>query len=100
YRVMQTEGGSSTNPDLPSIPSLGEGAFGDLAGGGVLSFAAPATGLGRLLSIVLPDQQLTADEHINAWVATTGTFQPTFPKHMEELQFLTGPSIADVGGLP
>jgi hypothetical protein len=100
YRVMQTEGGTSTSPDLPSIPSLGEGAFGDLTGGGQLSFAAPAAGLGRLLAIVLPDQQLNADDHTSAWIAATGTFQPTFPRHNEELQFLTGPSIADVGGLP
>ena len=100
YRVMQTEGGSSTSPDMPSIPSIGEGAFGDLTGTGQLSFAAPAAGIGRLLAIVLSDQQLTADDHINAWVATTGSFQPSFPHHMEELQFLTGPSIADVGGAP
>src|SRR5213076_707992 len=100
YKVMQTEGGSSTSPDMPSIPSIGEGAFGDLTGAGQLSFAAPAAGIGRLLAIVLSDQQLTADDHIDAWVATTGSFQPTFPHHMEDLQFLTGASIADVGGAP
>ena len=97
---MQTEGGSSTSPDMPSIPSIGEGAFGDLTGGGQLSFAAPAAGIGRLLAIVLADQQLTADDHLDAWLATTGNFQPSFPHHMEDLQFLTGPSIADVGGAP
>ena len=102
YKVMQTEGGTSTSTDTPSVPGLGEGAFGDLTGTGAgpLSFAAPAAGLGRLLAIVLADQQLTADDHIAAWAATTGTYQPTFPHHMEELQFLTGPSIADVGGAP
>src|SRR5204862_385442 len=36
YKVMQTEGGSSTSPDAPSIPSIGEGAFGDLTGAGQL----------------------------------------------------------------
>ena len=97
---MQTEGGSSTSPDMPSIPSIGEGAFGDLTGSGQLSFAAPAAGIGRLLAIVLADQQLTADDHIDAWLATTGNFQPSFPHHMEDLQFLTGASIADVGGGP
>jgi hypothetical protein len=100
YKVMQTEGGSSTTPDTPSIPSIGEGAFGDLTGAGQLSFAAPGAGIGRLLAIVFPEQQLNADDHISAWVAQTGTFQPSFPHHMEELQFLTGPSIADVGGAP
>jgi hypothetical protein len=100
YRAMATEGGIATTPDPLSIPALGEGAFGDLSGAGVLSFAAPASGLGRLLAIVLADQQINADDHIAAWVAATGTYQPTFPHHMEDLQFLTGPSIADVGGLP
>ncbi|MEO6028931.1 MAG: S8 family serine peptidase [Candidatus Binatia bacterium] len=100
YKVMATDGGSSTSPDAPSIPGLGEGAFGDLTGtgSGPLTFAAPAEGLARLLAIVLADQQLTADDHVAAWAATTGSYQPTFPHHIEELQFLTGPSIADVGG--
>jgi hypothetical protein len=103
YRVMATEGYPPANSaDTPSIPGLGEGAFGDLTGtgSGGLSFAAPAAGLGRLLAIVLPDQQLTAADHVSAWVATTGSYQPAFPRHVEELQFLTGPSIADVGGAP
>src|SRR6185295_11034291 len=67
---------------------------------GALSFTAPAAGLGRLLAIVLADQQLTAEDHVSAWVAASGTFQPTFPHREEDLQFLTGPSIADVGGGP
>jgi hypothetical protein len=103
YRVMTTEGyPPSSSADTPSVPGLGEGAFGDLTGtgSGPLAFAAPAAGLGRLLAIVLADQQLTADDHIAAWVAATGQYVPAFPKHVEELQFLTGPSIADVGGVP
>ncbi|TMA79055.1 MAG: hypothetical protein E6J72_12460 [Deltaproteobacteria bacterium] len=65
YRVMQTEGGSSTSTDMPSIPSIGEGAFGDLSGGGQLSFAAPAAGIGRLAELpasrrgaAVPDRSL------------------------------------------
>jgi hypothetical protein len=92
----------STTPDTPSFASLGEGAFADLTGtgSGPLVFAAPATGLGRALAVVLPDQQLNADDHVSAWTATTGKYMPGYPHHMEELQFLTGPSIADVGGAP
>jgi hypothetical protein len=33
-------------------------------------------------------------------MAATSTYVPTFPNHVEDLQFLSGPSIADVGGLP
>jgi hypothetical protein len=100
YFVMATEGGTSTSPDTPSVPAVGEGAFGDLQGAGQLAFAAPAAGLARLLAIVVPEQQLNADDHISAWVASTSSYMPTFPHHVEDLQFLTGPSIADVGGLP
>src|SRR5207247_12831 len=72
YRVMATEGYPASNSaDTPSIPSLGEGAFGDLTGTGTgpLSFASPASGLGRLLSVVFPEQQLNCDDHLPAWTA-------------------------------
>jgi hypothetical protein len=99
YLVMATEGYPPTNsPDTPSVPALGEGAFGDLAGAGQLAFAAPAAGLGRVLAVALPEQQVSADDHLSAWIASTGQYVPAFPRHMEDLQFLTGPSIADVGG--
>src|SRR5439155_16531279 len=92
----------STTPDTPSCAALGEGAFADLSGSGFgpLAFAAPATGLGRALAVVLDEQQVNADDHVSAWVATTGKYLPGYPHHMEDLQFLTGPSIADVGGTP
>jgi hypothetical protein len=100
YRVMATEGGTSSSPDTPSVPAVGEGAFGDLIGAGQLAFAAPAAGLARLLAIVIPEQQPNADDHVAAWIASSGSYLPTFPHHIEDLQFLTGPSIADVGGAP
>ena len=86
--------------DTPSFASLGEGAFADLTGLGQIVFTAPASGLGRALAVVLPQQQVNADDHLAAWNTTTGNYLPTYPHHMEELQFLTGPSIADVGGTP
>src|SRR5438128_1031515 len=101
YLVMATEGYPASNsPDTPSFAALGEGAFGALAAPGVLAFAAPAAGLGRSLAVVLPEEQLTADDHTSAWVALTGKYLPAYPHHIEELQFLTGPSIAHVGATP
>ncbi|HYC00616.1 MAG TPA: FG-GAP-like repeat-containing protein [Candidatus Limnocylindrales bacterium] len=101
YNVMATEGYPPANSaDTPSFPNLGEGAFGDLNGTGALSFAAPAGGLARLLAVALPEQQVSAEDHIAAWNAQTGAFEPAFPQHQDDLQFLTGPSIADVGGTP
>ena len=101
YRVFATDADAgSTSPDTPSFASLGEGAFADLTGLGQIVFTAPASGLGRALAVVLPEQQVNADDHLAAWNTTTGNYLPTYPHHMEELQFLTGPSIADVGGTP
>src|SRR5438477_390675 len=101
YLVMATDGYPASNsPDTPSFAALGEGAFGALAAPGALAFAAPAAGLGRSLAVVLPEEQLTADDHTSAWVALTGKYLPAYPHHIEELQFLTGPSIAHVGATP
>ncbi|HXC51235.1 MAG TPA: FG-GAP-like repeat-containing protein [Candidatus Limnocylindrales bacterium] len=101
YNVLATEGYPAANSaDTPSITNLGEGAFGDLAGLGELSFAAPSGGLMRLLAIVIPEQQITAEDHVGAWNARTGEWEPAFPRHNDDLSFLMGPSIADVGGTP
>jgi hypothetical protein len=59
YRVMATEGGTSSSPDTPSVPAVGEGAFGDLVGAGQLAFAAPAAGLARLLASSSPSSSRT-----------------------------------------
>jgi hypothetical protein len=89
--------GSQT--DGPSIASVGGGALGRLGGrSSSLSFAMGATGLKRLLDIVLPDQQLGAEDHLDVWDATTGTFEPGFPAAMNDLMFFTTPAIADIDG--
>src|SRR5439155_182943 len=80
YLVMATDGYPASNsPDTPSFAALGEGAFGALAAPGALAFAAPAAGLGRSLAVVLPEEQLNADDHTSAWVALTGKYLPAFP---------------------
>lgn len=85
--------------DGPSIASLGGGVLGRLAGpSSPMSFAMGATGLKRLLDIVLPDQQLGAEDHLDAWDATTGTFEPGFPARMNDLMFFDTPAIADIDG--
>jgi hypothetical protein len=85
--------------DGSSIASLGGGVFGRLAGpGSKLAFAMGATGLRRLLDVVLPEQQLAAEDHIGAWDATTGTYEPGFPAQMNDLMFFNTPAMADVNG--
>jgi hypothetical protein len=63
-----------------------------------MSMAMGATGLRRLLDVVLPEQQLGAEDHVDSWNALTGTFDPGFPAQMNDLQFFNTPAIADING--
>jgi hypothetical protein len=97
--TMASEEGHSTGLDLPAVASLGGGALGHLAGSSSpMSFAMGATGLRRLLDIVLPDQQVGAEDYVGSWDGATGTFDPGFPARMNDLQFFNSPAIADVDG--
>src|SRR5207302_10933120 len=51
-------------------------------------------------TVVLPEQNVNADDHLAARNTATSNHLPTYPHHMEDPQFLTGPPIADVGGTP
>ena len=89
----------SNATDAPSVASLGGGVFGRLGGrSSPLSWAMGGTGLRRLLDVVLPQQQLGAEDHIDAWDAGTGTFQPGFPAQMNDLMFFNTPAVADISG--
>jgi hypothetical protein len=57
-----------------------------------------STGLRRLLDVVLPEQQLAAEDHVGVWDARTGTYAPGFPAQMNDLQFFNTPAIVDVDG--
>ncbi len=84
--------------DHPIIPAVGMAAFGDL-GGAQPSFVAPAAGLVRALDVVAPDYQ-GGQDFVGAWDTATGQERPGYPATMNDLQFITGPSVADVDGLP
>src|SRR3954447_26647114 len=99
YLTMASEEGHGAGHDLPAIASLGGGALGHLGGpSSPMSFAMGATGLKRLLDVVLPDQQLGAEDYVGAWNGATGTFDAGFPARMNDLQFFNSPAIADVDG--
>jgi hypothetical protein len=83
--------------DTPAIPAVGMPAFGNFAGG--VSFLAPVTGLLRALDVVLPEYQ-GGQDFLAAWDPSTGQFRPGFPTPVNDLQFLTGPSVADIDGQP
>src|SRR5690606_36612267 len=79
-------------------PALGHPAFGNFAGG--LSFLSPATGLLRALDLAVNEYQGGSQDFIGAWDPATGQLRPNFPRQMNDLQFLTGPSVADIDGRP
>ncbi|HEX6460777.1 MAG TPA: S8 family serine peptidase [Thermoleophilaceae bacterium] len=83
--------------DTPAIPAVGLPAFGNFGGG--VSFLAPAAGLLRSLDVALPEYQ-GGQDFLAAWDASTGQFRPGFPAPVNDLQFLTGPSVADIDGKP
>jgi hypothetical protein len=89
--------------DRPILPAVGLPAFGDL-GGPQPSFVAPATGVIRALDLALNEYQAGSQDFVGAWDTgpgpTAGQFMSGFPSQVNDLQFLTGPAIGDVGGLP
>ena len=97
--LMEPGGALSNSPDRPSIPALGGAIFADVLGTGSPSFAAPAAGLGKLLDVVLPEDQIISDNHLAVW-DTRGSRQqlPAFPREVNDLQFLSTPAAADIDG--
>ncbi|TML02163.1 MAG: VCBS repeat-containing protein [Actinobacteria bacterium] len=85
--------------DHPVFPAVGLPAFGDL-GGLQPSFVAPVAGLLRALDLVVPDYQVGGQDFTAAWDPATGQMRPGFPAQQNDLAFLTGPSVADIDGLP
>lgn len=87
---------SPTQYDRPVIPTVGHPAFGDLGGSGP-SFLSPASGLLRALDVVLPEYQ-GGQDFVAAWDPSTAQFRTGFPGPVNDLQFLTGPTVADIDG--
>ncbi len=93
---LQTNGAQNAqNKDTPVIPAVGQPAFAPI--GGKMSFIAPTTGVVRALDLAANEYQGGQDS-LTAWDASTGQFQPGFPAPVNDLQFLTGPSISDING--
>jgi hypothetical protein len=82
--------------DLPVYSAVGYPAFGSFDGRAI-SFFAPATGLIRALDVVAPEYQ-GGQDFIGAWDPSSGQFALGYPAPVNDLQFLTGPAVGDVGG--
>jgi hypothetical protein len=84
--------------DTPAIPAVGHPTFGDL-GGASPSFLTPAAGVLRALDLAANEYQ-GGQDFVSAYDTTTGQFRPGFPTVVNDLQFITGPSVADIDGVP
>jgi hypothetical protein len=95
--ALNTEGGAGQ--DQPLLPAFGHPAFAKLAGG--TAFLAPAAGLMRAADVVLPEYQ-GGQDYLVAWdlQSPQGTIKSGWPSYTNDLQFLTGPSVADISPLP
>ena len=92
--AMDTDQGGGG--DRPTFPAVGHPAFGNFAGG--ISFLGPTAGVLRAADLILTEYQNGGQDFISAWDPTTGKFRPGFPAQMNDLQFITGPSVADIDG--
>jgi Ca2+-binding RTX toxin-like protein len=87
---------SATQVDRPVVPAVGSPAFANVDGTGT-SFIAPAAGLMRALDVALPEYQPTGQDFVGVWsLAGGGNLRPGFPQPVNDLQFLTGPSVSDI----
>jgi hypothetical protein len=90
--------GNPLRADIVTLPAVGHPAFGNVGGAGT-SFVAPTTGILRALDLAVNEYQ-GGEDSVSAWDPTTGQFRLGFPARTNDLAFLTGPSVGDIGGLP
>jgi len=89
--------GNPLRADIVTLPAVGHPAFGNIGGG--TSFLAPTTGILRALDLAVNEYQ-GGEDSASAWDPATGQFRAGFPARVNDLSFLTGPSVGDIGGLP
>lgn len=101
--------GTGDSTDIMAASAFGMTAFGDLNGNGDIALVTPTTGLLKAADVILAAHQLGAQNQVTAWSLTTPpsgcsgvTCVPPvhagFPHYMNDLQFLSGPAIADLNG--
>jgi hypothetical protein len=92
-------GASATKYDSPVLAAVGSPVFGQLLPALGPSFLSPATGAIRALDLAANEYQ-GGQDFVMAWNSETSLPQPGFPGEVNDLQFLTGPSVADIDGSP
>ncbi len=96
---LQSDGKTGTEQtDTPVLNAFGHPAFANLENGPSMTYLTPGLGALRALDIAFPEYQ-GGQDFLAAWNTETSQFRPGFPARMNDLQFLTGPSIAEVDGV-
>ncbi|HET6829718.1 MAG TPA: calcium-binding protein, partial [Solirubrobacterales bacterium] len=92
-------GAAATATDAPMIPALGNPAFGATYGmaGERPAFITGAIGLFKALDLQLVDYQ-SGQDLLGIWDPSSGAPRPGFPATVNDLQLLTGPAVAEIGG--
>ncbi|MGH2957948.1 MAG: S8 family serine peptidase [Solirubrobacterales bacterium] len=99
-RTLQANFGATPQKyDTPILAAVGSPAFGALLPGGSPSFLSPAAGAVRAADLGINEYQ-GGQDFVMAWNSESSAPQPGFPGIVNDLQFLTGPSVADIDGLP
>ena len=105
-RTLDTEvlGSGSNSIDKPFFGGLGALALVEFMGPDQgFQLLAPTAGLGKLIDNQIPARQIPAENQLTAWriAAADGTpadrqLLDAFPRVVNDLQFLAGPSVADI----
>ncbi|MEA2272995.1 MAG: hypothetical protein QOI98_1703, partial [Solirubrobacteraceae bacterium] len=95
--ATDVSGGAPRMHDLPAVPAVGQPVFGSFLG--EVSLLAPVAGVLRALDLAVNEYQ-GGQDGVAAWNTTTGQFRPGFPSPVNDLEFINGPAVGDVDGLP
>ena len=83
---------------LLNFPLLGSGAAADIDGDTRLDLVLPGAGAAQTVDSLGPERQGPSDHQVLVWSLDDGQLLPDFPRRIEDLQFLTTPTVADVDG--
>ena len=85
--------------DTPVLAAVGHPAFGSLLPGVSPTFLAPAAGAIRAVDLGANEYQ-GGQDFVMGWNSETSAPQAGFPVAVNDLQFLTGPSVANIDATP
>lgn len=101
--------GTGNSNDPEAAAAFGLVVFGDLTSKGDTVLVTPTAGVNKLVDVILAAHQFNAQNQVTAWslstvppvcagAACSPQFHAGFPHYMNDLQFLAGPSVADITG--